>query len=186
MAGGVCFDSTTFSLYCIVVLGIMGYLLWKTYTTTATPVNKYNVTVNKVNHVTADPYLSADNDPRIPPHRLEDMLFRGPNTQFVDAVVPISVPSFNRMGILYHTTNEEYRFPLFGRRDYPTSRDYRYYILDHTIHQNKIELDSKDFLNDGDLVSVPGYPGKFTVHLYNVEFPWFQDNVIGSRRPFLR
>ena len=188
---GICFDSTTFSLYCVAVLSIIGYLLWKTYTQSpAQTVNRYNVTVNKVqegyqgNSHFHHP-LNPDN-PRVPPHRVDDTLFRAPNPQFIDTPVPIPVHGysdglFNRMGVLYHNTNEEYRLPLFGRRDYPHSRDYRYYILDHTIHENKIELDCKDFLNDGDTVHVPGYPGKFTVHLYDIDFPWFHANVIGSR-----
>lgn len=179
---GICFDSKTFTMYCVIVLGIMGYLLWKqTYRQT----RAVNVTVNKVQEAYHGSKFVRPDNPRIPPHRVDDALFRTPNPQFVDTAVPIPVHGysdglFNRMGVLYHNTNEEYRLPLFGRRDHPSSRDFRYYILDHTIHENKIELDSKDFLNDGDKVHVPGYPGKFTVHLYSVDFPFFHNNMIGG------
>lgn len=186
MPNMLCFDRKTFLLYFIVGLSIIGFSLWKTYNTSQQPIN---VTVNTPPAVIAEGYLAEGypaESPNVPPYRQADLLFRGPDPQFVDMRVPTNIHGysdglFSRMGILYHDTNQEYRLPLFGRRDYPMSRDYRYYVMDHTIHQNKIELDPKDFLNDGDKTKVPGYPGRFTVHLYAVDFPSFHPNVIGSR-----
>jgi len=186
---GICFDSTSFLLYITVTLAIMGYLLWKTYQKSNTHISITNVpNVPSVPNV-SEGYHAPPNfpeSPNMPPYREADVAFRTPNTHFMDHRIPIPVAPyddgmFNRMGILYHNTNEEYRLPLYGRRDYFNRGNYLYYVIDHTINQNKVALDVKDFLNDGDQVNVPGYPGKFTVHLYDVDFPWFHPNVIGSR-----
>jgi hypothetical protein len=82
-------------------------------------------------------------------------------------------------GVLNHDSNEEYKLPLYGDREYPGSREYEYVVLDHTIHQNRIELGQRrDVITDGEKIQVPGYPGTFTTHLYENQGPRYNPTVI--------
>lgn len=171
-------DSRMFYLYIAICLLVIAWSLWKSWKTE----QNYQMVQNTKEKLT----VTGVNPLEIQMNRRDyDIQFRSPNPKFTDIPVVLPVHGyddglFSRLGLVYHNTNEEYKLPLFGKRDYPGSRHYRYYVLDHTTHQNKIELDSKEFLNNGDAVKVPGYPGHFTVHLNDYDFPQYHPNVIGT------
>jgi hypothetical protein len=82
-------------------------------------------------------------------------------------------------GVLQHDENDNYKLPLYGDREYPGSRNYQYTVLDHTRHRNRIELETKyDTITDGEKITVPGYTGTFTVHLYDNQGPRYYPNII--------
>jgi hypothetical protein len=178
----ICFDTNTFLLFSLFALTIIGYAVWKAYNMPlAVKPQKENYTITSV---MSDPSVTD-----MPPRELDIHYRRDTGTFPRFTGLPMNIPTragysngaYQRMGVVYHNTNEEYRLPLFGRRDYPGSSHYRYYVMDHTNHQNQIEIEHTDFLNDQDKIKVPGYPGTFTVHLYHLDFPDYHPNVIGSR-----
>ena len=104
-----------------------------------------------------------------------------PITQVIPGLHNYDDGNYTKIGYVFNENNEKYRLPLFEKRDYLSSnRDYRYYVLDHTNYQNKIRLDFKNYMSDGDKIKIPGYPGEFNVQLYDHDFPQFHPNVIGS------
>ncbi len=91
--------------------------------------------------------------------------------------VPVTVPtrgeygSFQQTGYLYNKDLPDQAMPLMGRRIH--SNQYEYYTFHHNNQQIKIPVDvaGKRLLNDGETVSVSGYPQQFHVKIYELDSP---------------
>lgn len=188
MVKQICFQPTAFLIFILIGLSMIGYTIY--YTNSAKNENKQNfinITVPKNKEVRNYPLAyPSEVSERVHPARERDEYLRSMHPRFAD--LPINIPTqgyddglYMRIGVLLHDTNENYRLPLWGKRQYPSSHYYDYYVVDHTVHENKVELDVTNELFDGDKVRVPGYPGNFQVYLYHDDQPRYHHNVIGSR-----
>ena len=112
--------------------------------------------------------------------------------------VPVNVPTrgyneeYQQIGALYsqHTNRQggPRVLPLFGKAIYPGASKWLYYTSTDDYQSVKIPISHNnrrcqgDFgcqeLDDGDLVSVTPYPGKFKVSLYDLDKPRYLPHVI--------
>lgn len=109
-------------------------------------------------------------DPLMPPERTHPYM----QTQ----MVPINIPTrgypeqYQQYGILMKNDDSGDTFSLFGRREYPGSRTYEYYVTSSAKYNAvKIPLSSKKEIYDGSEISVPGYSGQYKVKLYELDSP---------------
>lgn len=189
MVKQICFRPLGFFTFLVIGLAIVSYVFYTQNTVSGGEKKQHFINVTLPPQKTERDYpLSYPGEiaPRMSPHRERDEQFRKMYPHFTD--LPINIHNtpyddglYQRLGVLLHDTNQEYRLPLYGKREYPNSSYYNYYAVDHSVHQNKIELDAKRELFDGDEVPVPGYPGVFKVYFYHDDAPRYHPNVIGGR-----
>jgi hypothetical protein len=68
--------------------------------------------------------------------------------------------------------NDEKIIQLFGRPTFPGSNQWEYYVtIEQNGFRNKIPLDNKKEINDGDDIIVPGLNGNFKTKIYNYNTP---------------
>lgn len=177
----VCFNTKWFLLFMFTGFSIIGLSLWIAYKNSVIE----NLRGSKYTPE-PDPFPITPTPPTRQLLRAQDIMYRSgdihgfpPPPVFPRPPAPGYGDNYDgRIGFVFnenkeHGAFEKYRLPLYGQRDYPGSRNYRYFVLDHTQHQNKIELDFKDYLGNDDKVKVPGYDGEFTVQLYDRDLPRF-------------
>ena len=109
-------------------------------------------------------------DPLMPPERTYPYM----ETQ----MVPINIPTrgypeqYQQYGILMKNDDRGETFSLFGRREYPGSRTYEYYVTSSSKYNAvKIPISSKKEIYDGAEISVPGHSGEYKVKLYELDSP---------------
>lgn len=109
-------------------------------------------------------------DPLMPPERTYPYM----ETQ----MVPINIPTrgypeqYQQYGILMKNDDSGETFALFGRREYPGSRTYEYYVTSSSKYNAvKIPIPGKKELFDGAEISVPGHSGSYKVKLYELDSP---------------
>ena len=109
-------------------------------------------------------------DPLMPPERTYPYM----ETQ----MVPINIPTrgypeqYQQYGILMKNDDSGETFSLFGRREYPGSRTYEYYVTSSSKYNAvKIPIPDKKEIYDGAEISVPGHSGVYKVKLYELDSP---------------
>jgi hypothetical protein len=109
-------------------------------------------------------------DPLLPPERTYPYM--------ETRMVPINIPTrglpeqFQQMGVLLKNDDSGETFALFGRREYPGSRNYEYYVTSSSKYNAlKIPLDNKKELYNDNELTIPGYSGSFKVKLYEFDSP---------------
>ena len=115
-------------------------------------------------------------DPLLPPERTYPYM----KTQ----MLPINIPTrgypeeYQQYGILMKNDDSGDTFSLFGRREYPGSRTYEYYVTSSSKYNAvKIPIPDKKEIYDGAEMSVPGYSGLYKVKLYELDTPRYIPNV---------
>src|SRR3989338_10261433 len=116
--------------------------------------------------------LNRAMNPLVPPMR-RNPYYLEPST----IGLPVNLPTrgemgpFAQMGYLYLGGKSKVMMPLYGRRAY--GNKYDYYTSHHENTQVKIPVDVKghEELSDGDNLKLPGYKVKFTVKLYENDYP---------------
>ena len=111
-------------------------------------------------------------NPFVPPVRRGPFSFLGAQLS-----VPVNTPTrgeygpFHQMGYLYKVNNPDQAMPLMGRRIH--SNQYEYYTFHHNNPNIKIPLKSKgdQELQNGEQLTVTGYPGSFLVQIYDLDYP---------------
>ena len=194
--GQVCFDSNNFlffvGLLCIVSFALIYLVRNKTFeqkNTSPKPPTPINVQIIKkipehipivrqnpfgsvVEHI---PFPRELNNPYIPPTRYYDDL---------NLNLPFNIPTrgyddgmFQKVGFV---KSKKHRLPLFGKRQYPGSDRWEYYIEDDSRHRNKIDitLQGNKEIFDKDQVSVPGYKKLFVAHIYEYSQLRYYPNIL--------
>lgn len=91
---------------------------------------------------------------------------------------------FYSIGELVHTTNEEFRLSLWGEIN-PDQYIYHYLAKKGggcSGGPESIPLQYDKQLDQGDMVTIPGYSGRFRAHILDLAPTYtFQPNAIGSR-----
>lgn len=91
---------------------------------------------------------------------------------------------FYQVGELCHTTNEEFRLALWGEMN-PDQCTYHYLVKKGggcSGSPETIPLELDKMLDEGDMITIPGYSGRFRAYIFSLPHPHtFQANVIGSR-----
>ena len=115
-------------------------------------------------------------DPLLPPERTYPYM----KTQ----MVPINIPTrgypeeFQQYGVLMKNDDSGKTFSLFGRREYPGSRNYEYFVTSSSSYNAvKIPLPDKKEIYDGAEIPVPGHEGQYKVKLYKLDTPRYIPNV---------
>jgi len=115
-------------------------------------------------------------DPLMPPERTHPYM----QTQ----MVPINIPTrgypenYQQYGILMKNDDSGETFSLFGRREYPGSRSYEYYVTSSSKYNAvKIPIPDKKEIYDNAEISVPGHTGLYKVKLYELDSPKYIPNV---------
>jgi len=180
----VCFNTKWFILFMFFGFSIIGLSLFLAYRKTIE-----NLQGSPLNYIPdPDPFPITPTMPERQLLRMRDNMYRDRNpfpNMYGFPTPPViprpPAPGYGdnydgRIGFAFNNTKDKYRLPLYGQREYPGSRNYRYFVLDHTGHQNKIELDLRDFISNGDEIKIPGYEGNFTVQLYDRDLPRYFPN----------
>ena len=109
-------------------------------------------------------------DPLLPPERTYPYM--------ETKMVPINIPTrglpeeFQQVGILLKSDDSGETFALFGRREYPGSRNYEYFVTSSSKHNAlKIPLENKKELYNDNELNIPGYSGNYKVKLYEFDSP---------------
>ena len=131
----------------------------------------YNSIMNRLDRTRSDDYDRLIN-PLSPPLRRPVELLPFDTPKYL-----ISTPTrgeygqFQQYGILIHPTDSKQIIPLFSRRIH--SNQYEYYTTSHHNPHIKIPIyiNNDKELTNGDSIDVPGYNDKFTVKLYNLDYP---------------
>jgi len=185
MIGGadVCMDSSRFTLFIIVCIGLVCFALYITYTSQEKYTNEINELRNKECPVcpTVQPNppqfsfqqngMPINNDPRIP----RDPMFRIENVPWTAPVRPNMWDSSPASGVFAQvgyvtkvgTSKPEKRMmPLYGRRAY--AYQFEYYVISPKSGI-KIPLNNKNGneLYSGDEIKVDDHNGIYRVNLYD-------------------
>lgn len=156
----------------LLVLISLYLIATKTDTLTQQPQNiqpKENISAysNDSNYgAYANPYSAPE---RLPP-------INNPSIQFNEKTR--GEESYQLVGLLYNSdVNKNYQ--LFGRRTYPGSNEWEYYILgkDEGGLEFKFPLDNKQEIYDGTAINVPLYDSNFTVKVYDYSLK-YNPNIV--------
>jgi len=110
-------------------------------------------------------------NPFVPP------IQRGPfSPMLAEKTLPINIPThgeygnFQQVGYVYKLNNPDQMFKLFGRRIH--SNKYEYYVVHpYTGIKMPIKVKNDWELNNGEKVTITGFPGDFTVQIYDLDQP---------------
>ena len=140
--------------------------------------SKENLTSCKLEKKVSQPIIHTNeainykrlSDPLMPPERTYPYM----QTQ----MVPVNIPTrgypeqYQQYGILMKNDDSGETFALFGRREYPGSRTYEYYVTSSSKYNAvKIPIPDKKEIYDGAEISVPGYSGQYKIKLYQLDSP---------------
>lgn len=205
-AGQVCFDSDNFLFFigilCVLGLALVYFFRNKTFENlqnqikniSSKPINVQIIKEFDPNPQQVGPQVGPQvghgdgvvehvkyprelNDPYVPPQRYYDMNRLGLN-------LPFNIPTrgyddglFQKVGFI---NSKKHRLPLFGKRMYPGSDRWEYYVEDDSRHKNKIDItcQGNKELYDRDTVPVPGYKREFDVHIYEYSQPRYSPNIL--------
>lgn len=93
-----------------------------------------------------------------------DGLSTGPDIPYVSSMDT----SYHSLGYVYTTPTEGERttLRLYGRRKYPRSERYEYFIIDKNDIKIPFTQKNDKEIWDGDTVTIPGYTSPFTAVIY--------------------
>ena len=190
--GQICFDSSAFYTVMCVGFTVIAYVIITIYQDNLLEARKFYRRVPRSQARTAEPtagqiYLSTQLAAKV--QRLEDMQRmmdpltppnrRGPfdhagysvGTSLVGIPTRGEYGSFQQLGYIYNGDDVKQTMPLVGRRIH--SNQYEYYTFHHYNPALKIPItvQSNKELNDGDAVTLTGYPSQFKTKLYDLDAP---------------
>ena len=87
---------------------------------------------------------------------------------------------YNMVGLLYDINNKNSRYQLYGRRTYPGSPEWEYYIRgkDNGGLDYKIPLSNKQEIYDNSSVNVDIDNTTYTAKIYNYDQPRYIPNIV--------
>lgn len=168
----VCVDSNTFFIFMLINILIIFYCLYQSTASTKDQIEKIldqklsesiddNNTENKSQNITPQ---------NIPQQNISQNLP-------YENKIPIFIPTrgepteFYIVGFLSDKKNSDHIMKLYERHLYNGRYEY---CTDHHINQTiRIPLPTHNYeqLTDGDIIRIPGYNGKFIVHIYPRDTP---------------
>lgn len=95
-----------------------------------------------------------------------DGLNSGPDRVYVNSYDT----TWHPMGYVYNPSSPDSTMRLYGRRKYPRSDKWEYYIIDKNGIKIPFELKNSAEIYDDDPVSIPGYPS-LVANIYEVKSP---------------
>ena len=122
-------------------------------------------------------------DPLSPPEqRIEALQYldiTDPDTRF-NVRTRGEPDDYNMVGLLYDPSNKNSRYQLYGRRTYPGSPEWEYYIRgkDNGGLDYKIPLNNKQEIYDGSSINVDIDNTSYTAKIYNYDQPRYIPNVL--------
>jgi hypothetical protein len=142
---------------------------------TSKDVDLYNKIMNIVKHIfLKNRDENAVYNPLAPPEqRVEERQYPYPNTQFWERTRG-DPDDYQLVGLLYNTDiNKNYQ--LYGRRVYPGSYEWEYYIRGKDVggldFKFPIQLNNKEEIRDGMVITLPIDKNTFNVSIYNYDLP---------------
>ncbi len=176
-------DSINIGLFIVVLLLLINYLfknnmMPKTSEKLSDDDNQLLKISNNLDSLMKQLYLSnRDKDtvfnPLAPPEqRVESRQYPFPNKNWIKSRG--EPDDYQLVGLLYNTElNKNYQ--LYGRRVYPGSYEWEYYILGKDVGgleiKLPIQLNNKEEIRDGMVISIPIDKNSYTVSIYNYSTP---------------
>lgn len=81
---------------------------------------------------------------------------------------------YHELGYIQGTVHLHIRMKLYGRRKYPRSDKFEYYIVDNNNIKISVRSKNDKELYENDIIQITGFTEPFTVHLYDVQGPRYQ------------
>jgi hypothetical protein len=184
----ICFDTSTFYTVMIVGCSIIAYVIITIYND---KIDEAKAQSQAQSQAQSDPVrdtgferamfasqvqkledMQRMQHPLVPPVRRGPFSYTGTGPS-----VPVAIPTrgeygtFQQMGFLHNTADEDQAMPLVGRRIH--SNQYEYFTFHHNNPQIKIpiKIQGDREINDGDTVTVYGYANGMQAKIYDLDAP---------------
>jgi hypothetical protein len=172
----VCFDQKLVVVICIAVISFIAFTMKMCHKAFETSLQKQMEFAKE--HQTIPPTITTPVETLLPktqiqvtpPSQMTLVPLGGLNNQpFIDSNSRYNT-EYKHLGYLLSDTvvrnGEKLTLPLYGRRKYPRSERYEYYIVNSNNIQIPFAQKSEKEIWDGDSVTVPTYEGQFIAEIY--------------------